>query len=175
MVEGRKAGVAAVLGASTVDGIYCALAAFGFSFFVSMLHREQFLIRVIGGVILMGLGMRMLTKTVEEMPVRRTKGLLGAYVSTFLITLANPAPLVVFSAAFTAIGIHHFKQMKLAAALLVVGVFVGSGLWALILISPISSFRNRCGKGLLPVINKLPGAIVTLFGLVITVKTLTTR
>src|ERR1700674_3629040 len=56
LARGRSAGLASGLGAATADALYGAIAAFSITFIIQVLIREMFWIRLIGGILLMGIG-----------------------------------------------------------------------------------------------------------------------
>src|SRR5579864_7599985 len=51
-----KSGILSGLGAAVADGLYGAVAGFGISLVIQFLIREEFWIRLIGGIFLMGIG-----------------------------------------------------------------------------------------------------------------------
>ncbi len=78
--------------------------------------------------------------------------------------LANPLPILVLTAAFTALGVTRWQGDFVATFILVAGVFVGSATWAPILVGVASLFRPQLDSQRLRVISKLAGAIIALFG-----------
>ena len=73
LLDGRLAGFSAVLGASTVDALYCAIAGLGISFISNFLTNEKTLIRLAGGLILIIVGIKFFfTKPADKTP--ETKG-----------------------------------------------------------------------------------------------------
>ena len=71
-------------------------------------------------------------------------GLLGAYASTLVLTLTNPATILSFVAVFAGLGLAGGEGGYLAASVLVGGVFLGSALWWLILSGTV---RGCSGPG----------------------------
>ena len=70
------------------------------------------------------------------------KGLLGSYVSAFLLALTNPVTIFAFVAVFAAFGLGH-KLSIISACILVLGVFAGSCLWFLTLGFVATFFRKK--------------------------------
>ncbi len=92
----------------------------------------------------------------------------AAFMSTFLMTLANPVTLLGFAAVFAGLGIAPVGMISgadSAAAALVVGVFLGSALWWLALSSLVGRLRPYIGAHALTVINRVSGTVLTAFGL----------
>ena len=105
------------------------------------------------------------------MPALLPPGAHAAFMSTFLLTLANPVTLLSFAAVFAGLGIGAGAIPGLAtgtdnaAAALVVGVFTGSALWWLALSSLIGRLRRFIGARSLRVLNRACGTVLTAFGL----------
>ena len=143
LADGRAAGLATGLGAATADAIYGCLAAFGLTALTAALVGGQMWIRLIGGAFLLYLGVRtFLAKPSGSAAEARGSGLLSAYASTFLLTLTNPMTILSFVAVFAALGLGTTHPEPLSAAVLVLGVFVGSAVWWLTLSGGVSLFRE---------------------------------
>jgi threonine/homoserine/homoserine lactone efflux protein len=161
LTYGRTIGVASLLGASTADGLYCAAACFGITVVSNFLEQEYMWVSLAGGLILIFVGMWIfLSEPREKGPKSERKGVFGAYSSTFLLMLANPSPIVVFTAAFTALGIQGWKGDYLSTAALVAGVFIGSAAWSPILIVLGTLFRLGYNPNRVRLINKISGVII---------------
>jgi len=172
LLDGRLAGFAAVLGASTVDALYCAIAGLGISFISNFLTNEKTLIRLAGGLILIIIGIKFFfTKPADKPPETKGGGLLSSFFSAALLMLTNPLAIIVFSAAFTALGVHGWKWNYSLTAALVLGVFAGSALWAPLLITLLSLFRFQFNGSQLILINRVAGAILFGFGLAVCLTT----
>ncbi|HXZ06373.1 MAG TPA: LysE family transporter [Ktedonobacteraceae bacterium] len=167
--KGQLYGLVSGLGIATADGVYGSIAAFGLTLITNFLIHEQIWIRMIGGMFLMYLGIKtMLSKPPKRAAVLNTKtnSYLGAYTSTFLLTLTNPLTILSFAAIFAGIGVGSASKSFFSATMVVLGVFSGSTLWWIILTSGISLLRKKMNALLLLWINRISGAIITLFGLV---------
>jgi threonine/homoserine/homoserine lactone efflux protein len=167
IMDGRRAGMASVLGASTVDAIYCSVAGLSITLLTSLLQGERQLLQAAGGVVLMAVGIRIFTASVPVAKVYKgPHGVIQAFVSTFLLTLANPMPILVFSAAFTVLGIHGWKGETLSTAILVAGVFSGSALWSPILVTIVTLFRPQFNPSRMRWLNRVTGSLISLIGLI---------
>jgi threonine/homoserine/homoserine lactone efflux protein len=92
------------------------------------------------------------------------RGLISAYGSTLFLTLTNPLTILSFAAIFAGLGVASASGAYSAAGLLVLGVFLGSGLWWLFLSSVVGVFRARMGPRQLRWVNWLSGGIIVVFG-----------
>ncbi len=167
IASGWLAGFASGLGAATADGIYGAIAGFGLTIITNFLVSQQLIIRLIGGLFLCYLGVKTFRSSVnqEAAKAREVKNLLGNYLSTFFLTITNPMTILAFVVIFAGLGLGKVHN-SLAAILLVLGVFLGSALWWLLLAFVASRLRHRMSSSLLRSINWVAGIIITTFGLV---------
>jgi threonine/homoserine/homoserine lactone efflux protein len=167
--KGRIYGLLSGLGAATADGTYGLIAGFGLTFISSFLIGQQLWIRLIGGVFLLYLGLRtILSKPAQREQEQATtikgENLLAAYVSTLFLTLTNPLTILSFAAIFAGIGAGGANKSYISAAVLVLGVFLGSALWWVILSSGVSILRTKLNTQALRWVNRISGAIIITFG-----------
>lgn len=164
--EGRASGFVSGLGAASADAIYGCIAGFGLTFVSNFLVSQQVWLRLIGGVFLCYLGLKtLLSKPAEQAASAKGNGLFGAYASTFFLTLTNPMTIISFAAIFAGLGLASTSANYMSATVLVLGVFIGSALWWLILSGSIGVFREKFNLRGLQWINRISGAIITGFGL----------
>jgi threonine/homoserine/homoserine lactone efflux protein len=165
LAEGRAAGLVSGLGAATADAIYGFIAAFGLTYVSSILIGQQQWIRLIGGLFLCYLGLRTFyAKPAEKPSSAEGIGLVRVYVSTFFLTLTNPMTILSFAAIFAGLGIGSATGNYSSAALLVLGVFLGSGLWWLLLSGGVSLFRTKLKPRALWWVNTISGIVILGFG-----------
>ncbi len=166
LAEGRLAGLLTGLGAATADAVYGAIAAFGLTFIASFLVHQQNLLALVGGGFLCYLGVRtFLAVPTEAASDAGSKSLLGMYASTFFLTLTNPLTILSFAAIYAGLGLAANTGSYLSAVLVVLGVFLGSAGWWLLLSGIVSIFRSRITPRALRWINRISGLIILAFGL----------
>ncbi len=166
LAEGRAYGLVSGLGAATADAIYGSIAGFGLTFISNFLVGQQAGIRLAGGVFLCYLGLKtLLAKPGEQAAVARGNGLVGAYTSTFFLTLTNPMTIICYTAIFAGLGLASTGGNYASAGGLVLGVFIGSALWWLILSGGVGVFREKFHPRELQWVNRISGVIITTFGL----------
>jgi len=164
LAEGHSRGLIVGLGAATVDSLYGSIGAFGLTFVSDVMASQQFWLRLVGGGLLLFLGIRTLRAKRKDPIVPFTnKGLLGSYISAFLLALTNPVTIFAFVAVFAAFGLGH-KLSIVSASILVLGVFIGTCLWFLILGSIARLFRKKLDSGGLRWVNRISGALIILSG-----------
>jgi threonine/homoserine/homoserine lactone efflux protein len=171
LAEGRLHGLVSGLGAATADAIYGCIAGFGLTFISDLLVKEQFWLRLVGGVFLCFLGVRtLLAKPRETEQSDKRTGLLGAYGSTFALTLTNPVTILSFAAIFAGVGVGSTIVDYGSASLLVFSVFAGSASWWLILSGTVNLLRKKVTPQVLTWINRVSGAIILGFGVLVLVS-----
>ncbi len=167
LADGRATGFVSGLGAATADMCYGAIAAFGLTAVSGLLVGQANWIRLVGGVFLCYLGIRtMLSKPTTQAASTSKYGLAGAYASTLLLTLTNPSTILSFIAIFAGLGLASTGGGYGASALLVLGVFLGSALWWLLLSTGVALLRSRLDLRALRWVNRISGIILLGFGLV---------
>ena len=168
LLEGRLSGFVSALGLATADVVFGCIAGFGLTFISDFLISQQVWLRLIGGLFLCVIGLKvLLTKFVEREAPSLGKGLLGAYTSMFFLTLTYPMTILIFLGVFAGLGIGNTRGNYVAIAALVFGVFIGSILWWAILSSFIGSLRDRFRTENWRWVNKISGILITGFGLAV--------
>ena len=164
LAEGCASGFVSGLGAATADATYGAVAAFGLTLITDFLLGGTSWLRLVGGAFLLYLGIKaFLASPAERAAEARGGGLLGAYASTLFLTLTNPTTILSFVAIFAGLGVGAASD-ALSAALLVLGVFLGSAAWWLMLSGGIGFFRSKLSTGGLRWVNRVSGTIIAAFG-----------
>ena len=166
--HGALAGLATGLGAAVADGVYGAVAAFGLASVSLLLLDHQETIRLVGGLVLLLLGLRaLLARPPEAAAPAGRAGLAGAFASCFVLTLANPTTILSFVAIFAGLGLaeHARGQGHAGAAIMVLGVFLGSALWWLGLSTAVGRLGARLGAAARAWISRLSGGVILAFGL----------
>jgi threonine/homoserine/homoserine lactone efflux protein len=167
VVEGRRVGFVSGLGAATADFMYGAIAAFGLTAVAGLMVSQQVWLRLVGGIFLVYLGVRtVLAQPADKAAEAGGRGLLGAYSSTLFLTLTNPATILSFAVIFAGLGLASFDGGAGATLALVVGVFLGSAAWWLLLSGGVSLFRGRLTPAGLRWVNRIAGGIIVAFGVV---------
>jgi threonine/homoserine/homoserine lactone efflux protein len=166
LAEGRASGFVSGLGAATADAAYGSVAALGLTFVTGLLVGAAAWLRLFGGVFLVFLGVRTFLSRPAVRPAAAGRGgLLGAYASTFGLTLANPSTILSFAAIFTGLAAGSMGD-ALYAMSLVLGVFCGSTLWWFVLSGATSLFRAKLSAGGLRWVNRISGVVLAGFGVV---------
>ncbi len=166
LTQGRMVGFLSGLGAATADGLYGAIAGFGLTFLVNFIIGKQIWLRLIGGGLLCILGAKtFLSKPAEQGASVEGNSLWNAYPSTFFLTLTNPMTILFFTAVFAGLGVGSTGDHYLSAGILVLGVFIGSATWWLVLSGFTGILEGLLNFKRLQWLNRISGLIIMGFGL----------
>jgi threonine/homoserine/homoserine lactone efflux protein len=166
LAAGRVAGLITGLGAATADAFYGAVAAFGLTLLTDFLVDQQDTLRIVGGVFLIFFGLRTIrARPATEVAAIQGRGLLGAYLSTFFLTLTNPLTILSFAGIFAGLGATGGRVGGANPMVLVFGVFLGSAAWWVFLSGAVSFFRTQVPGERFHWINWASGIILILFGI----------
>jgi threonine/homoserine/homoserine lactone efflux protein len=165
--DGRAAGLVSGLGAATADALYGFVAAFGLTFITDELVAHRRPLQLIGGAFLIFLGLKTLLGKPARIGERgvHVARLSRAFFSTFALTLTNPITIVSFLGIFAGFGMGASGNLGvLPACWLVLGVFLGSAFWWLLLSSGAAWLGRRLDHGGAHVIQICVGAGIAIFG-----------
>jgi threonine/homoserine/homoserine lactone efflux protein len=120
---------------------------------------------LIGGSFLVWLAIRtILARPGEVAEAEDRPGLPDAFLSIYGLTMTNPMTILSFAGIFAGLGLAGRGGAE--AALLTVGVFLGSSLWWVGLTAVVGRVRSRVTVGALRWINGISGAVLLVFGAV---------
>lgn len=167
LANGRLHGFFTGFGTASADAVYGCIAAFGITAISSFLLEHRFFLHLVGGLFLLYLGYNIFRSIPAEKAAEVAgEGLFGAYTSAFFLTLTNPATIMAFAAIFAGLGIGAAAGDYILAGWMVAGVFIGSLVWWLILITSVNMLRTRFTPDNLRKVNQISGIIIFAFGIV---------
>jgi threonine/homoserine/homoserine lactone efflux protein len=168
LTSGRNAGLAIGAGIATADTLFAALAATGISAVTTLLAGHDSVVRIAGGLFLVGLGIAVMRSArapaggvVGPGPLGRSSR--GYATLAFGLTLTNPMTILAFAAMIAGYG-AVFSGSAGSVALLALGVFCGSMGWWLVLTTATSLVRDRFDQAAMRRVNLASGAVIAGFG-----------
>ncbi len=169
--KGKLLGFFSGLGAATADTFYAILAAFGVTFITNFLSKNQVAFQIVGIIILIFLGFRMIFKNpIKGYRYHRTSGkkrnAIKDYVSVFFLTISNPLTIIFFGAAFTMLGLLSNTESQNNNLLLVAGIFFGASLWWFLLTSVVNIFRKKFRLRNIFMLNRVSGIVIICLSLI---------
>ena len=160
LAAGALAGFVSGMGIAVADGLYGAIAAFGLTAISRLLLSYRFWVGLVGAAFLVYLGIKaMMAAPPAASPEEKTTGLIKAFLSTLGLTLTNPPTILAFVAIFAGLGLASSSDYG-AASLIVLGVFLGSAAWWIVLSAAAARLRERIGPRLARTINIVSGASI---------------
>ncbi len=176
MARGFRSGLVSGLGAASADAVYGTIAAAGLTLVANFLVRQQLWLGLLGGGFLLFLGIKTLASKPAVESAKQENGSVGGdYFSTLLLTLSNPMTIFSFAAIFSGMSAQSLPVFRFSAFLLVLGVFLGSASWWLILSGSVGLLRSRVTPALLGWINRVSGLVIIGFALFLISKALMIR
>ena len=165
---GPSCGLCSGLGVATADALAAGIAALGITLVSTFLVDHEIILRLVGGVFLCFLGVKIYAmKPSTKAAPKTVNGLVGAYATTLLLTLSNPVTFLSFIAIYAGWGVENLRGHYLGAAVLMLGVLTGSALWWLALFIGLTTFRERFNLRILGLVHRVSGAVIAGFGVVV--------
>jgi threonine/homoserine/homoserine lactone efflux protein len=165
---GRLAGFFSILGAAVMDGFYGLVAGFGMNAIGAFLTEGRFWLQLFGGVVLVAVGVRLYMASPASRPSRTPgRSRLDAFLATAALMLSNPFPILVISAALSALTSGRPGSAFPDIPLFALGLFLGSLLWSPFLVGASSWIRRMIQPDLLRLIHRICGAVIAGCGLML--------
>lgn len=176
LVQGRLTGLFSGFGVATVDAFYAALATFGVAALTSAFAAGRRPLAIVGGLLLVFLGARILLERVSAKPASEPvtgRGLAWAYASTVGLTITNPATILSFAALAATLGLGTNGSLLRPAAV-TLGVLIGSAAWWCVLVGLVSVLRTRLTPRVVRGLSLLSGAAIALLGILAVISAFST-
>nr|WP_255494711.1 LysE family transporter [Psychrilyobacter piezotolerans] len=168
--EGRNRGFMSSLGMITVDVFYGLIALFGFRYVEELLQDYQVEIKIVSGILILGLGYKIfrsrkeITNIVEEDHF----GCMRSYATTILVALANPLSILTFIGLFAILGVStNVESISLKIAL---GIIIGGGVQWFVITGALSHYRKKITLKTLETLRHYASVIIMLGGVAITLS-----
>ena len=154
------------------DVLCGAIAALFLNGVRALIEEHHRLLSLAGGIFVLILGVKTLfsrtyTPGPNGSPSGPRQSFVAAFISTFLLTIANPMTLLGMVAVVAAIGLGSAESVSawLSATILVGGIFIGSVAWWFFLTGCISWFGGNLSPKTQHVINRVAAILIIGFGL----------
>lgn len=175
LTKGRFQGFATGLGATVGDGFYAAIAAFGLSFVIDFLMKEEFWFRLLGGLFLAAMGFYVLYKKRRpeqfKKPNKEMEHLGEAFYSALLLDLSNPIIILAYIAIFSGFGLATADHHVFSGMIIIAGVVIGAALWWFLLTQLVALNKKRLRPESLVTISRVAGLLLIGLGTLVLVTT----
>lgn len=175
--RGFLSGFFSGLGLATADTILAALAGVGFSVIISFIKEQRFIISIIAGIIIIGIGLKVfLSNPIKDFRNREkaNKSLWRDYYSLFMVSISNPYTIFIFVAFFSGIHINSKISPELVPFFLIPGIFIGAVTWWFLLSYFVSRFKKKIRLRSIVKVNKIAGLTIMVIGIIVLLSVLTT-
>lgn len=161
--KNQTSGFVSGMGAAVADTIYAILALFFISYVMGFIESNMTIMKAIGGllVIIVG-GAIFFSNPVQQMRRNRAgkTNLWKDFITVFVLTISNPALVLVFIALFAAFGLNGEALGDRKGLIVIAGVTAGATLWWFSLSFIVNFFRRRLRPRHLLWINRISGALI---------------
>lgn len=174
--RGFLSGFFSGLGLGSADTLLAVLAALGFTVIISFIKEERFLITILAGIIVIGVGLKVfLSNPVKDFRdrYRVNKSLWRDFYSVFVLSITNPYTILIFVAFFSGIHVSGNIKPELVPFFLIPGVFIGAMTWWFCLTYVLSRFKKNIRLRAIVRINKLGGLVIILIGILLLLSVFT--
>jgi len=154
------------LGTALGDASYALVAVAGLAVFSETMSMATIPLALGGGLMLLWLGFRGLENRGKVKAAKiDAADFLHTTISTFLLTISNPATILSFGALFAGLGLTE-ETRRFSSAAIVSGVFLGSLLWWFCLSGAVSLARDRLSADFTAKVGRATSYMLLAFGAV---------
>jgi threonine/homoserine/homoserine lactone efflux protein len=165
LAHGFLPGLMSGMGVAAGDVFYASVAAFGLQAATAVLTGQSLWLAILGGAYLLWFGIGVIRQPLPTAAAAYgTRRGLHTFVTTFLLTLANPPTIMIFAAMFASLGLAEAQGGTATALAVVVGVGLGSAGWWLLFATVVDRMRGRLQGPVFLWVNRISGATLTAFG-----------
>lgn len=181
LMQGAFAGLMTGIGSSVADVFYACVGVFGITIISDFLLKHQSLICMAGCLMVVVIGIQTIRRTGGSRQPSlepsgagtgqrsQRKGIMSCFLSSFVIAITNPATVLSFMVVFSMFRIGGTESVE-ENIQLVFGIFCGTCVWWLAIAVIVSLFRSRITAGIHLKLNRIFGAFMILFGIVIGIR-----
>jgi threonine/homoserine/homoserine lactone efflux protein len=174
--RGFLPGLFSGLGLGMADTFLAAVAALGFTVIVGFIKEERFIITIVAGLIVIGIGTKIfLSNPVKDFRARdkANKSLWRDFYSLFVLAVSNPYTILIFVAFYSGIHASGNIRPELVPFFLIPGVFIGAIAWWLFLSYFLSRLKKKIRLRTIVRINKTGGIVIIVIGVLLLLSVFT--
>jgi threonine/homoserine/homoserine lactone efflux protein len=174
--RGMLSGFFSGLGLATADTLLAGLAALGYTVILGFINEQRFIISIISGLIIIGIGLKIfLSDPVKDIRNREkaNKSLWRDYYSVFVLSISNPYTIFIFVAFFSGVHIGGNVKPELVPFFLIPGVLIGTITWWFFLSYFVSRFKKNIRLRVIVRVTKVAGIVVIVIGIIVLLSVFT--
>lgn len=164
LTRGRFDGFVTGLGGALGDAFFAVVAALGLSTAANFILQNEVWFRIPGGIFLIIMGVIIWRR--HPHIVRREaggNGMIRSFFSSFFLTVTNPITVAAFAGFFVALGLVTGFHV-VAAGLVIAGVFAGSALWWLGIVTITGLLHGKIEDRHLELFNHIVAIVIIVLG-----------
>jgi threonine/homoserine/homoserine lactone efflux protein len=174
--RGFLSGFFSGLGLASADTLLALLAALGFTVIIGFIREQQFMITLVAGIIVTGVGMKvLLSNPVKDFRDRDkgNKSLWRDFYSVFMLAITNPYTILIFVAIFPGIHISEATRPETVPFILIPGVLIGAMAWWFSLSYVLSRLKKKIRLRAVVRVNKAGGIVIIIIGVLLLISLFT--
>jgi threonine/homoserine/homoserine lactone efflux protein len=159
------------LGTAFGDTLYAGIAVAGLHGWAAAIERYDASSRLAGALVLIVVGAVLSLKRFEPVGEKSASrgGVYGAFASTLLMTLFNPATVVLVAGVLGSLGLSSLTATVAGASAFTLGFFIGSCCWWAFFAELLRVIHSRVGPSFFILGSRISGFAIALVGIVILV------
>ncbi len=168
--EGRYKGFISSLGMITVDVFYGLVALFGFKYVEGMLHSYQGEIKIISGILIFILGIKIFKnrKEIKNIVEEDHFGYIRSYITTIFVAFSNPLSIFTFIGLYALLGVSTGVEnvsLKLSA-----GIIIGGATQWFLITGGLSHYRKKITLKTLEILRHYASILIMVAGVAISLS-----
>jgi threonine/homoserine/homoserine lactone efflux protein len=170
--KGHFSGFMTGMGVAAADTIFAIIAGLGFSFIIGFINEEAFWIKLVAGVLVASIGLKLfLSNPVGDIRRRARDDTQGTpaqdFFSVFGLALTNPFSIFIFLAMFPGMNVSFTGPWYLIPLIIVTGIFTGASAWWLAFSYTVSRLSRTMRLRNIVVLTRFTGAFIIIIGLMV--------
>ncbi|HKK43194.1 MAG TPA: LysE family transporter [Bacteroidales bacterium] len=174
--RGFLSGFFSGLGIAAADTLLAAIGGIGFSVIVGFIKEQRFIISIVAGIIIIGVGLKvLLSNPVKDFRNREkaNKSLWRDFYSLFVLTISNPYTIFIFVALFSGVHVNGSINPGLVPFFLIPGILIGAITWWFLMSYFVSHFKKKIRLRSIVKLNKVAGFAIIVLGVIILLSVFT--
>ena len=169
----KLSGLISGLGSAIADACLAIVEAFSIRFVIDFIVNNHVLMRILGSLLLIFIGISSFYNNRNKVVYKIDNALrhLDELLSGFVMTITNPLTAFVFFAGFASISVKVGHSFTIST-LFVLGVFIGSCLWWIILTFITDKLSHKIKDGYIDIINKVFSILIVVIGSILLLSVL---
>lgn len=168
LTKNHISGFISGMGAVLADAIFASIALLSLSMVIGFINNHIALIKVIGGICVIMVGMTIMLKNPIVQIKRNRAGMKNSlwsdFLSMFFIAIANPLYILIFVALFAAFGVSYMGTAYFSTGMMLLGVVSGATAWWVVLTTTVGLLRSKFRPRHLLWMNRISGAVIVFLG-----------